>query len=51
MATLGLIGEIGKQNMSDRQKMVDDVRDLQTDVKARLAKGKFVSVKDTSNSL
>ena len=42
MATLGLIGEIGKQNMSDRQKFVDRVRDLQREVKARLDKGKFV---------
>ena len=41
-ATLGLIGEIGKQNMSDRQKFVDRVRDLQREVKARLDKGKFV---------
>ena len=37
MNTLG-----GKQSLSKRQQYVDRVRDLQTDVKTRLVKGKFV---------
>ena len=36
MNTLG-----GKQSLSKRQQYVDRVRDLQTDIKTRLDKGKF----------
>jgi len=32
----------GKHALSNRQQYVDRVRDLQTDVKTRLVKGKFV---------
>lgn len=47
----------GKHILSNRQQYVDKVRDLQTDVKTRLDKGKFVkevekfSLQEALNSL
>ena len=36
MVTLGVIGEIGKQNMSERQKFLDRIRDLKNDLEAEM---------------
>jgi len=38
MVTLGVIGEIGKQNMSERQKFLDRIRDLKNDLEAEMVK-------------
>ena len=37
MVTLGVIGEIGKQNMNERQKFLDRIRDLKNDLEAEIA--------------
>jgi len=41
MVTLGVIGEIGKQNMNERQKFLDRIRDLKNDLEAEVVKPKM----------